>query len=221
VFDGSDVGITTDIDAFDVLANGHILMSFDAATAVTGVGTVQDPDVVEFTPTSLGANTAGTFTWKFDGSDVGLSDTYEDVDALYMMNDGTMVVSIRDAFSVTGISGQDEDLIRFTATSWGSTTAGTWSWYLDGSDVGLSTSANEDVDGLWVDQAITPYPNIYLSTLGTFSVTGLTGENEDLFIFHPTSLGSTTAGTFGPGLYLDGSLFSLSAYDIDAFDVQR
>ncbi len=222
VFDGSDVGITTDIDAFDVLANGHILLSFDAATSVTGVGTVGDPDVVEFTPTSLGANTAGTFTWKFDGSDVGLSDTSEDVDGLYMMNDGTMVVSIRDAFSVTGISsGQDEDLIRFTATSWGSTTAGTWSWYFDGSDVGLSTNANEDVDGLWVDQAITPYPNIYLSTLGTFSVTGLTGENEDIFIFKPTALGSTTTGSFATPLYLDGSLFSLSSYDIDAFDVQR
>jgi hypothetical protein len=196
-------------------------MSFDTTTSVTGVGTVYDPDIVEFTPTSLGSTTAGTFTWKFDGSDVGLSDVYEDVDALYYMSDGTIVVSIRDAFSVTGISGQDEDLIRFTATSWGPTTAGTWSWYFDGSDVGLSTNANEDVDGLWVDQAITPYPNIYLSTLGTFSVTGLTGENEDIFIFKPTSLGSTTAGTFATPLYLDGSLFSLSAYDIDAFDVQR
>ncbi len=220
VFDGSDVGITTDVDAFDLLPNGHILMSFDATTSVPGVGTIYDPDIVEFTPTSLGSNTAGTFTWKFDASDVGLSSAYEDVDALYYMNDGTMIVSIRDIFSVTGISGQDEDLIRFTATSWGSTTTGTWSWYFDGSDVGLSTSAYEDVDGLWVNQAITPYPDVYLSTLGTFSVTGLSGENDDIFVFHPTSLGSTTAGTFGPGLYLDGSLNGLSAYDVDAFDIQ-
>jgi hypothetical protein len=220
VFDGSDVGITTDIDAFDVLPNGHILMSFDASTSVTGVGTVADPDVVEFTPTSLGSTTAGTFTWKFDGSDVGLSTTYEDVDALYLMSDGTMIVSIRDAFSVTGVSGADEDLIRFTATSWGSTTAGNWSWYFDGSDVGLSTTSYEDVDGIWVNQAITPYPDVYLCTLGTFAVTGVSGENEDIFVFHPTALGSTTTGTFGPGLFLDGSLFGLSSYDVDAFDVQ-
>ena len=221
VFDGSDVGITTDIDAFDVLPDGHILMSFDANTSVTGVGTVADPDIVEFTPTSLGSTTAGTFTWKFDGSDVGLSSSSEDVDALYWMADGSLLVSIRDAFAVTGISGADEDLVRFTATSWGSTTAGTWSWYFDGSDVGLSSTSNEDVDGIWVDQALTPYPDIYLCTIGSFSVTGVSGANEDLFIFHPTALGSTTAGSYGPGLYLDGSLFGLGSYDVDAFDVQR
>ncbi|MBN1135062.1 MAG: S8 family serine peptidase, partial [Anaerolineae bacterium] len=220
VFDGSDVGITTDIDAFDVLPNGHILMSFDASTSVTGVGTVYDPDIVEFTPTSLGSTTAGAFTWKFDGSDVGLSNTYEDVDALYFLADGTLLVSTRSTFSVSGISGADEDLIRFTATSWGSTTAGTWSWYFDGSDVGLSTSSYEDVDGIWVNQAITPYPDIYLSTLGSFSVSGVSGANEDVFVFHPTAIGSTTAGTFGPGLFVDGSLFGLSSYDVDAFDVQ-
>ncbi len=220
VFDGSDVGITTDVDAFDLLPNGHILMSFDANTSVSGVGTVDDTDIVEFTPTSLGATTAGTFAWKFDGSDVGLSSGTEDVDALYALADGSLVVSFRNAFSVTGASGQDEDLMRFTATSWGSTTAGTWSWYFDGSDVGLSTSTSEDVDGVWLDQAVTPYPDVYLCTLGNFSVTGVSGANEDVFIFHPTALGSTTSGSFGPGLFLDGSAFSLSSYDVDAFDVQ-
>ncbi len=221
VFDGSDVGITTDIDAFDVLPNGHILMSFDANTSVSGVGTVADSDVVEFAPTSLGATTAGTFTWKFDGSDVGLSSGSEDVDAVYLMDDGSLVLSFRDTFSVSGVSGADEDLARFTATSWGSTTAGTWSWYFDGSDVGLSTTTSEDVDGIWLDQTVTPYPRIYLSTLGNFSVTGISGANEDIFIFNPTALGSSTAGSFTAPLYLDGSLFGLSSYDIDAFDIQR
>ena len=220
VFDGSDVGISGDIDAFDVLDNGHILMSFDANTSVTGIGTVADTDIVEFTPTSLGSTTAGTFTWKFDGSDVGLSSGTEDVDAFFVLSDGTMLVSTRSSFSVTGASGTDADLIKFTATSWGSTTAGAWSWYFDASDVGLSTTS-EDVDGIWLDQTITPYPAIHLSTLGAFSVTGISGQNEDLFIFYPTALGSTTTGSFATTLYLDGSLFGLSSYDIDGFDVQR
>ena len=223
VFDGSDVGITSDIDAFDVLDNGHILMSFDGNQSVTGVGTVADPDIVEFTPTSLGSTTAGTFTWKFDASDVGLTAStydYEDVDAVFFLSDGTMLVSTRGSFSVTGVSGTDADLIRFTPTSWGSTTAGTWSWYFDASDVGLSTTS-EDVDGIWLDQTTSPYPYIYLSTNGAFSVTGLSGQNEDIFIFMPTALGSTTAGSFATTLYLDGSLFSLGSYDIDAFDVRR
>jgi len=221
VFDGSDVGITGDIDAFDLLPNGHILISLDATASVGSLGSVYDADVVEFTPTALGATTAGTFAWKLDGSDVGLSSSTEDIDALYLLDDGSMVVSFRNAFAVTGASGQDEDLIRFTATSWGSTTAGTWSWFFDGSDVGLSTSSYEDVDALWVDQGVTPNPDVYLSTLGTFAVTGVSGENEDVFVFHPTALGATTAGTFGSALYLDGSLFGLSTYDVDAFDVQQ
>ena len=82
-------------------------------------------------------------------------------------------------------------------------------------------AASEDVDGIWLDQAITPYPYVYLSTLGNFSVTGISGANEDIFVFKPTALGSTTAGSFATALYLDGSLFGLSSYDIDAFDVRR
>ncbi len=221
VFDGSDVGITTDVDAFDLLPNGHLLLSFDTSTSVPGVGTVADADVVEFIPTSLGETTAGTFSMFFDGSDVGLSTSDEDVDALYFLADGTMIISTRGAFSVSGISGQDEDLIRFTATSWGANTAGSWSWYFDGSDVGLSTTSNEDVDGVWLNEALAPYPDIYLSTIGAFSVTGASGENEDIFVFHPTALGSTTTGTYGPGLFLDGSAFGLASYDIDAFDIQQ
>jgi hypothetical protein len=130
-----------------------------------------------------------------------------------------MLVSTRGSFSVTGASGTDADLIRFTGT-YGSNTSGTWSWYFDASDVGLSTS-NEDVDGLWVDETIAPYPYIYLCTVGSFSVTGVSGANEDVFVFHPSELGATTMGTYGPGLYFDGSLFGLSSYDVDAFDVQR
>ena len=221
LFDGSDVGISGDVDAFDVLEDGRILMSFDGNTTITGIGTLADTDVVEFTPTQLGATTAGTFTWKFDGSDVGLSTNTEDIDALFFLTDGSMVISGRNAVSVTGVSAQDEDLLRFTATSWGSTTAGTWSWYFDGSDVGLSTTSDEDVDGIWLDTAMSPNPYVYLSTLGSFSVTGVSGADEDVFVFQPTALGSTTTGTFQATLYLDGSLFGLSSYDIDAFDVQR
>jgi hypothetical protein len=142
------------------------------------------------------------------------------VDALYLLDDGTMLVSTRGSFSVTGVSGTDADLIKFTGTSWGATTAGTWSWYFDASDVGLSTTS-EDVDALWLDEAAGSYPDLYLCTNGAFSVTGISGQNEDIFIFNPTALGSTTSGTFDTALYFDGSLYGLSSYDVDAFDVQR
>ncbi|MCI0362736.1 MAG: hypothetical protein L0219_02575, partial [Phycisphaerales bacterium] len=127
------------------------------------------------------------------GSDVGLTQSTEDIDGLSIAPDGRLVISTTGSPSVTGLTGlADEDLIIFTATSLGSTTAGTWSLYFDGSDVGLADSSSEDVDAV----SILNSGLISLSTLGSFSVTGLSGANEDVFDFSPTSLGSTTAGSY-------------------------
>ncbi len=71
-FDGSDVNIgALVIDAFAWLDANSLLLSFDAAGTVPGItGMVDDSDLVRFDASSLGANTAGTFSLYFDGSDV-------------------------------------------------------------------------------------------------------------------------------------------------------
>ncbi|MEJ7592500.1 MAG: hypothetical protein WKF77_13190 [Planctomycetaceae bacterium] len=43
----------------------------------------------------------------------------------------------------------------------------------------------------------------------------MSGANEDAFAFTLTTPGSNTAGTFAPQLTLDGSLYGLSAYNVD------
>jgi len=213
-FDGSDVGITSDVDAFAVMADGTILISLDTDGTVTGFGMVDDSDIIRFTPTSLGTNTAGTFSWYFDGSDVGLTTTAEDIDAISFTPDGKLVVSTIGAFSVTGASGNDEDLLAFTASSLGSTTTGTWSLYFDGSDVGLNDTTSEDINGIWID----PTTNqIYLTTLGAFSVTGVSGDGSDVIICTPGTLGSTTSCTFS--LYWDGSLNGFSGEVTDGLHI--
>ena len=139
-FDGSDVGITGDVDAFFRMQDGTILLSLDADGTVSGLGTVDDSDAIRFTPTSLGTNTAGSLSWYFDGSDVGLTTTAEDIDALGFTPDGRLVFSTIGSFAVTGASGNDEDLLAFTPASLGATTSGSWSLYFDGSDVDLNTA---------------------------------------------------------------------------------
>jgi hypothetical protein len=176
---------------------------------------VDDSDIVRFTPTSTGMNTAGTFSWYFDGSDVGLTTDSEDIDALGFAPNGRLVVSTRGSFGVTGVSGADEDLIAFASTSLGSTTSGTWSWYFDGSDVGLTTST-EDVNGVWID-AVTG--KIYLTTSGAFSVTGASGDGADIFACAPGSLGSTTSCTFS--MYWDGSAFGFAGEVADGIAIIR
>jgi hypothetical protein len=217
VFDGSDVGLSTRrLDAFNWLDTDSLVFSLDTdGAALPGVaGTIDDSDLVRFDATSLGATTSGTFSMYFDGSDVGLTTSGEDVDAFELLANGSVVLSTEGSVGVTGASGDDEDLLAFTPTSLGSTTSGGFAMWFDGSDVGLTTSG-EDVDAAAVDAA----GRIYLSTLNGFTVTGVSGADEDVFVFNPSTLGATTTGTFDSTLYFDGSAFGLDGNDVFAIDL--
>jgi subtilisin family serine protease/PKD repeat protein len=221
-FDGSDVGLSSAaIDALHVEPSGDLLLSFVDSFAVPGLTggpsgtTADDSDLVRFTPSSTGANTAGVFSFVFDGSDVGLTTNDEDLDAVAVASNGDLLISILGAGAANGASSlQDEDVIRFAATALGSVTAGNFTLVFDGSDVGLSTSSNEDVDGLDAEGSGT----LYLSTLGNFSVTGLSGGDEDAFRFVGT-LSSSTSGSFSA--FFDGSAAGLPGnWDVTGFSIR-
>ena len=192
-FDGSDVGLASyRISALTRLSDGDLLLSFTNAGSVDGIA-FDDSDILRFTPTQLGAATAGSFAMWFDGSDVGLTQNGEDIDGLHVLEDGTVLISTTGGFQVSGLRGNDEDIIAFSPSSLGSTTSGSFSAYFDGSDVGLSTSSSEDVDAISANESTGV---LSLSTNGDFSVTGLSGVDEDLFDFTPATLGSSTSGAF-------------------------
>jgi hypothetical protein len=207
-FDGSDVGLGGfRISALDRLDDGDLLFSFTAGGTVGGV-TFDDSDIVRFTPTQLGAATAGSFSLWFDGSDVALTTNGEDIDGLDVLDDGTLVLSTQGGHRVGSVRGNDEDLLAFSPSSLGATTAGTFAPYFDGSDVGLSNSSAEDVDAVSINEALGV---ISLSTRGSFSVTGLAGADEDLFDFMPSTLGSSTSGSFAA--FVIGSVVGIPSDD--------
>jgi len=203
LFDGSAVGVgNVDVDAFYILPNGNILMSFDKPINLPPIGQVADADIVQFIPTQLGNTTSGSFSLYFDGSDVELTTANEDIDAITLDQNGNLIISTSGTYKVTGLTGPDEDLLRFVATSLGNNTSGSWSLFFDGSDVALTQGA-EDVAAAWID------PNngkLYLSTTGNFAVTGtngnLTGDSDDIFGCTPSSLGANTSCNFF--LFLNG-----------------
>ena len=188
-------------------------MSFNTTTSAGAAGSVDDSDIVRFYPTSTGTTTAGTFALQFDGSDVGLTTNGEDIDAIAVSTDGKLVISTTGSYSVAGSSGADEDMIIFTATSFGSATSGSWAQYFDGSDVALNTSSSEDVNGSTIDTN----GDIYLTTVGAFSVTGASGDGADIVLCVPGSTGTTTTCTFS--LYWDGSAFGYGGESMDGFDI--
>jgi hypothetical protein len=225
VFDGSDVGVpaAADIDAFAIISPTRILLSFEnPVTSLPGIpgafGTIDDSDVVRFDGT-LGDATLGTFSVFFDGSDptVGLTTNDEDVDAIELLSANQLVVSTVGAFSVTGASGANHDLIRCTG-SFGETTTCAWVTYFDGDDVGLA-APGENIDGT----AVAANSNIYLSTTGNFSVPGgtpvVTGADEDVFVCGAPTVLDPTACTWSSTLFFDGSAFGLGANDLDAIDL--
>ena len=216
VFDGSDVGLAgADIDALSFVDADTILMSFDSARTVPGIpGTVDDSDIVQFDATTLGATTAGAFSAFFDGSLVGLTAASEDIDALELLADGSLLISTIDNPSVAGVAGDTEqDLLQFTPNVAGVYSAGTWSMYFDGSDVGLG-SGSEIVKGAFVDG-----PDLFLTTNGNFSVAGLTGADEDIFSCDGHVPGTTTTCT-GFMMFVDGSAVGIpGGADIDGIDL--
>jgi PKD repeat protein len=208
-FDGSDVGLaSTDVDALEVRANGALILSFDSATfAVSGLTggpsgtTVEDSDLILFTPATTGATTSGGFSFLLDGSDLGLTTDNEDIDAVDELP-GALRISTLGTASVTGASAEDEDVLNLANPTFGSASGGTWSLYFDGSDVGLASSSDEDVDALDF-----PGGSLLFSTAGAYSAAGAAGEGEDVSSFTGT-FGSATSGS--ASLVLDLSALGIS-----------
>ncbi|MCB0005953.1 MAG: hypothetical protein KDE04_05850, partial [Anaerolineales bacterium] len=82
-----------------------------------------------------------------------------------------------------------------------------WDFYIDMSDVGFGNGGSEDTTAIWLDASNA----IYFSTNGSFSVSGLSGDGEDIGIFTPTVLGSNANGNFNSTLFFDGSVEGIGA----------
>ena len=190
-----------------------VLPSLAVAATLPGAGAVEPADIVRFTPTQLGPTTTGSFTMLLDGSDVGLDTSGEDIDALGRAPDGRLLVSVGGAFSAGGVSGGDEDIYLFTATSLGDETAGAWSRYFDGSDVALDTATGEDIDGFWVDPVTGA---LYLSSYDFFAAgVGVGGDKNDLYVCAPASLGEDT--TCALGFFWDAGAHGLAGGNVRGF----
>ena len=150
-FDGSDVGLTTSgeaIDAVTGLPNGSWLISTRGGGGVSGVSNFAAEDLVRFTPTALGTNTAGSWSLYADMSDVGISSTAENITALDVASNGRILFATQGNVSAPGLSASNEDVVGFLPASLGATTSGTFSSPLsfDGSLYGLGANALQGLD---------------------------------------------------------------------------
>jgi hypothetical protein len=178
-FDGSDVGVTKALNAFARLPGGDWLLVFKA-NQPTPAGTFTPWDVARFSPTVLGVNTTGTFSWHIDGSDIGLTTTAEKIDALDVTPQGALLISTSGALAVPNPGGgtlkmQDEDLAIFYPASLGATTAGEWYAYFNGTAVpGMGV---EDLNAVNFDPVS---GDIFAGITGAFKIGGVSGNGKDI-----------------------------------------
>ncbi len=219
LFDGSDAGLSaTDVDAFLMLDDGSLLLSFDSPITIPGLGDVDDSDILRFLPDSLGEVTAGVLELYVDGSDIELTTDGEDIDAIGMLPDGDLLISTRGAVRVGTYQGKDSDLLRLRLAQTGAETVGSWSILFYGSAVNLSQAA-EDIDGVWFDRETN---RLYLSTLGNFNVGNLNGVRDDIFFCTLSAAGGTVPCEFSPNSYYwrarnNGLSFQLDGLGIGAY----
>lgn len=211
-FDGSDVGIVKPLNDFALMPDGSLLMVINGTNNLSGPGgsfKLLMQDVARFNPTSLGADTAGSWSLYFDGSDVGLSTSAEKIDSLALKSDGTVLISTYGKASVKNsnqtVIAMDEDLLAFAPTSTGDNTSGVWSLALDGS--AISGLKSEDITALWHDNATGTH---YVTVMSDFIVAGQSGNTGTILAIPATGApfvfwNATDAGFTGPidGLHLN------------------
>ena len=206
--DGSDVGLgNLTIDAFTLIGPMEILISFSRPFTVgekydlPGLeGEIDDSDIVLFHATQLGEITRGRFELYFDGSDVGLVNDGEDIDALASTKNGTIIISTVGDIHVQNLSGKDEDLFEFVPRTTGENTSGTWKRFLDGSKIGLASKSSEDIDAV----SLGVQRNLFLSTRGQFDVKTIAGTGSDVIQLMPSKTGSLNKTAFLKQLYFEG-----------------
>ncbi|MBI4926278.1 MAG: hypothetical protein HY835_00830, partial [Anaerolineae bacterium] len=181
---------TANVDGLDWVDATHFYMSFNAAVAVPGVGTVEDEDVVYYN--------AGTWSLFFDGSANGVGGT--DLDAINISG-GSLYFSTDSNTNppLAGGSGDDADIYVWNGGS-------SYTRVFDASVAGFAGAT--DVDGFVRVDAT----HFYLSFNTDTVVPGIGTVQDEDFVYNYA--GVWTVYFDGTALGLTNG-----NHDLDAFDL--
>lgn len=198
VFDGSDVGLAErNVDGFD-FQEGKIYLSLSWLKEKE-----EKTQVYRFSPTSLGAETAGEMQEFFDNGEL-LDKEEEDVDGFGFAPGSSYLFSTNGLADIEGVKFDDEDVFAFTQ----GISSGQFGLYWDGTAVALTTET-EDINGLWLD----PLANkLYLTAAGPFSTQTSNGDGADIFTCNKN-------GACDRDLYWNGSAHGLSSVQVNGLSL--
>ena len=143
----------------------------------------------------------------FDGSDVGLSTHYEDIDALTVDDSGKIYISTRSGGKLPTLGGfKCHSILRFSPTALGAATSGQWEILIDGNDIGLNSNS-ENIDALDLLPAEDGAAlSLLISVSGEFDAPGFDGtyQEPELLQFNASFLGTGDFPTTGTWKIYEG-----------------
>lgn len=149
----------------------------------------------------LARNAAGQWQKVFDGEDVGITAA---LNAIEWLGDD-LLLALKEPQNVPGLGQvKAQDILKFTPSQLGNNTQGALSFYLRGTQAGLTT-LGERVDAI----ALLDTGDLLISVTGSAAVPqfgggSLTVRNEDLVLYHPSGA-MPAAGTWS--MQMDGTQF--------------
>jgi len=179
-FDGGLFGGPSDIDAVHVLDNDNIVISAVAGTTLGGL-TFEKGDLVEYDPIT---DTATIFL-----NENLFSSVKPNIDAVYVHDNGNIILSTSGNATLGGLSFGKDDLIEYNPTT------DLASLFFDGN----LFSGNRNIDAVHILSS----GNIILSTGGAATLGGLSFGAGDLAEYNPMTNTAT--------LYFDENYFAGSA----------
>jgi hypothetical protein len=186
-------GSLEEVDAFELLPNGHMILSTTNPASLGGVN-FGNGDLVEWDPVNLVASIFFNDT-AFTGP--GSTDT----DAVAVLSNGHILLSTTGSQTLGGLAFGDGDVVEYEPLT------GTTTLFL--SEATLFGGADVDLDALDVFDdgrvALSHFENVDVT------VGGLTFQNGDLVVYDPVG------GTWS--LLLDESIFGGAPANLDAIAV--
>lgn len=128
-----------------------------------------------------------------------MSDNNASIDAFSLTSDCDLVISTRGTAVLNegNLQVKDEDLILWDSE------LEEWRVYIDSSRSGFEA----DTTALWIGGSSDN--RLYMASDKNFVLDGSSGDISDIFVMNIPSSDDTAVGTFGPGLYFDGSALGL------------
>lgn len=186
-FDESLFSGNEDIDAVHVLANGNIILSTQGNATLGGLS-FSDGDLVSYDP----VNDTAILYFNED-----LFSNNEDIDAVYVLDSGNIILSTEGSASLGGLNFSDGDLVEYDPVN------DTATLYFDESHF----SGGADINGVHILSS----GNILITTNSSETLGGLSFSDGSIAEYNP--------GTDTATLYFDENLFSGGA-DINAITIQ-